>query len=366
MYSLRIITFDSPGLKNDAETYKKVFEQNNYSVDIAILYSDNQSIIQPKYDINLFLERISPKKFKTVFPSTLNLLMPNQEIFGSYDELKYMDYILCKSEAARSFFEYMKKEKNYKYICFYTKFTTNIPESLKHIELHKNVNLFVHLAGKSSFKNTDSLIYCWLTNNGFLDIDPEIELYVTCYKNCFKQMKDNLKKYFKYNTNYFSGPQNDVIRIKNMVFYTTHAPLDEYNKMLTSANVALCISSKEGFGHYINEARFFETFVVILDAEPMNELVIDNVNGLVIKDPTLLEKDLSQHTSYKMYSAYPKIEDLKKAIIYCIKNKKELHTMGKNGRKMFINDEKFFIKTMTEIILNDLNNNISVVNRINI
>lgn len=348
MHSLRIITYDSPGLKNDAETYKKVFEQNNYSVDLAILYSDNQSIIQPKYDINLFLERIAPKKFKTVFPSKLNLLMPNQEIFDSFDELKYIDYVLCKSKIAQSFFEYMKKEKNYKYICFYTKFTTNIPENLKYIEPHKNTNLFVHLAGKSSFKNTDSLIYCWLTNNGFLDIDPEIELHITCYKSCFRRTKDNLKKYFDYDVNL--KPQNDIIRIKNIVLYTSHAPINTYNDMLTTANVAMCISSKEGFGHYINEARYFETFIVTLDAEPMNELVIDNVNGLVIKDPTLLEKDISRYTSYKIYSAYPKIEDLKKAIIYCIKNKRELHSMGKNGKKMFIDDEKYFTKAMTEIM----------------
>ena len=37
---------------------------------------------------------------------------------------------------------------------------------------------------KSGFKNTPDLVHCWIKNKGFLDIDPDIKLVITCYEHC--------------------------------------------------------------------------------------------------------------------------------------------------------------------------------------
>lgn len=350
MHNLRIITPDSPGLLNDATIYKQIFEINNYQVEIFIQDSRKiENTPHKKYDINLFLERIHPKNYTTMFPSSLNLLMPNQELFISFQELENIHYVLCKSKIALSYFKHIKKEKNYNYICFYTKFTTKIPKELKNRTIDKNKNLFVHLAGKSAMKNTEFLIHCWIKNDGFIDIDPNIELHITCYRSCFKKMIERLKEY--HNFNFQLKSQNDVIIYKNMHLHNSPAPKELYEKLLTTASVAVCISLQEGFGHYINEARYFETFIISLDAPPMNELVKDNKNGVLIHKLDKSHKEwIGQFTSYKLYKVYPDIDELKEKLIYCIKNKDDLHELGKNGRDMYFKDKKYFIKKMNKII----------------
>lgn len=354
MQTLRIITSNSPGLLNDADTYKKIFSKYNYNVDILInerFWNHKQP--KNKYHINLFLEHIAPINFIEIFPSDINIFMPNQELFASFDELKDINYILCKSKLALQYFKHIKKEKNHKYKCLYTKFTTNIPKTIKKSKINKNPNLFVHLAGKSGSKNTASLIYCWMQNKGFLDIDPNIELYITCYRTCFKKMIIGLKELYNFDFNYNSKQKE--IKIKNITFYSEPAPIENYNNLLINANVALGISSQEGYGHYINEARFFETSIVVLDHPPMNELVEDNVNGFIVKEPILEQKDwIKEFSSFKLYKAYPNIDNLSKVIKNCILNKNNLHELGKNGKNMYLNDKKYFKKRMKKFITNEL------------
>jgi hypothetical protein len=270
--TLRIITLDSPGLLNDATIYKNIFKLHNYNVFILkIKYEDiNNVSTEISYcDINLFLETISytrkhnqplckqGNKIKQcssessesrwdihkIFPSKINLFMPNYEFFLDYDKLKYIDFVLCKTKITMDMFTYLKKEHSYEYECVYTKFTTFIPKELRitNEKINKNVNLFVHLAGKSPFKNTNILVYTWIKYNGFMDIDPNIKLVITCYKSCYKRLLENLKKYQNYKVNWDKNTDRDDMLIhKNMTFYFLPAPNDEYLNLLYSANVAIC------------------------------------------------------------------------------------------------------------------------------
>lgn len=350
MKTLRILTSNSPGLLNDASIYKNIFTKYGFHVDIILNERETpHKSQQSKYDVNLFLEYISPNNFKQIFPSKLNLFMPNQELFINFGELENINYVLCKTKIALSFFKKLKKEKSHNYTCFYTKFTTNIPDNLKTIKPNKDPNLFIHLAGKSTSKNTDALIYCWIKNDGFLAIDPNIKLHITCYRSCFRKMKDRIKEF--YNCDLKTYGTKDVIKIKNLTIYNQPANVETYNNLMTEANIALCISSQEGYGHYINEARFFETFVVVLDAPPMNELVKNDINGILVKNPQLFEKKSQmKYTSVPLYYYIPNMENLEKTIIYCIKNKFSLHEKGKIGKHMFIKDKHFFKKRMKKII----------------
>ena len=45
--------------------------------------------------------------------------------------------------------------------------------------------------------------------------------------------------------------------------------------------VHICPSAREGFGHYINEARSVGAVVLTIDAAPMSEFVVDGESGVV-------------------------------------------------------------------------------------
>ena len=228
-------------------------------------------------------------------------------------------------------------------------------------------NLFVHLAGKSSFKNTDSLVHCWIKNKGFLNIDPDIKLIITCFEHCSRWLTSSLKRWHNYD--FEKDPdvkinhKNNIVTYKNMIIYfSLIAPLSTYIDIMVKANVAICISNKEGYGHYINESRFMQKFIITLDYPPMNELVIDKDdksggnggngggNGIVLKKKNKFVKQIYKETKFNFNEAYPDSDELRDSIIWCIKHKNELRKWGENGRKMFLDDKKYFENSMEKFI----------------
>lgn len=346
-YSIRIITTKSPGLLNDANIYKKIFIKYGFNVDIYIY--DFKNRLNTKWnlkliDINLHLEHVVPN---ISYYAKINIYMPNQEFFlHSFKFINKIDYILCKTKIATEFFTSIKKSHKYKYRCIYTKFTTLVPYKINDIKINKDVNLFVHLAGKSPFKSTAHLVKCWLNNNGFISIDPNIKLYITCYASCNYGMLETLKKYLNIDISKYDFEQIKYgIKIGNMTIFTEKN--DMYNELLINNSLAICISDQEGYGHYINEARYYKSAVLTVDHPPMNEQVHDNINGFTLKKLTREPKKLAQiYPTYKIYKVYPNQDELKEKIIYCILNKDKLINYGNVGHKMFLRDRRYFIKKM--------------------
>jgi hypothetical protein len=396
--SLRIIFSHSPSLENDATIYKTEFIKQGYKVEYKLIDSIIHNTTKnkdPYYDVNLFLE-ILPFKFKTMFPAKTNLFMPNNELFidtkednkkygkgytqnryDRYEELKSIDYVLCKTELCNKFFNFIKKEKYrnniYKYQTIYTKFTSLIDDKIKEIinnEL-KNTpdiidpNLFIHLAGKSPFKNTPDLVHCWIKNKGFLDIDPDIKLVITCYEHCSKWFFSGLKQWYHYDfekdPDVSMNHKTNTATYKNMtIYFKPITPFNEYINIITKANVAICISNKEGYGHYINEARYMKKFIITLDYPPMNELVKDkddkNGNGIILKKKNkfINRTGYYKETKFNFNEAYPDSDELRDSIIWCIKHKYELRKWGYNGRQMFLDDKNYFEDKMKKFIENKL------------
>ena len=386
--TLRIIFEHSPSLENDATIYKNEFLKQGYKVDFKLIDSilhNTTKTREPYYNVNLFLE-ILPSTCKNIFPSKTNLFMPNNELFidtkednkkygkgytyNRYEELKSIDFILCKTELCHTFFNFIKKEKYrnniYKYQTIYTKFTSSIRKEIKDIvdkDDYSNTiidpNLFVHLAGKSPFKNTPDLIHCWIKNKGFLDIDPNIKLVITCYEHCSFWFNKTLTRFFKYDfekdKEVHMNYKTNIATYKNMtIYFKPINPYSDFIDIITKANVAICISNKEGYGHYINEVRYMKKFIITLDYPPMNELVIDKDgiggNGIVLKKKNKFIKQSYKETNFNFSEAYPDSDDLRDSIIWCIKHKHELRKWGENGRKMFLDDKTYFEDKMEKFI----------------
>jgi len=387
--TLRIIYSNSPGLQNDANIYKNEFIKQGYKIDFKLIDSINyinKWKNEPYYDVNLFLESL-PFKCNIMFPSKTNIFMPNNELFidtnednkkkskyNRYEELKSIDFILCKTQLCYKFFNFIKtenkKSRNYKYQNIYTKFTSSIDDKLKVIvdsnsnAFKQDPNLFIHLAGKSHMKNTPELILCWIQNKGFLDIDPDIKLVITCYGHCYTSLYISLKHWHKYdlkkNPDLSINNKTNIATYKNMtIYFKPIEPLSLYNDIISSASVSICISNKEGYGHYINESRYLKKFIITIDYPPMNELVKDKNdkddklregNGILLKKRTKFSKQTYKETKFNFYEAYPDMNELRDSIIWCIKHKHELRPYGENSRKMFLDDKKYFENSMEKFI----------------
>ena len=158
--------------------------------------------------------------------------------------------------------------------------------------------------------------------------------------------------------------KDDVFTYMNMTIYLskdghTDGHTDgrkgfDYLETMSKANLAICISRKEGYGHYINESRYCKTCILTLDSGPMNELISNNVNGFLLKNKHNYRKKNYKETKYTFIDAYPDITELKDTIIKCIKNKHNLWKYGIEGRKMYDSDKEYFVNAMEKIIMERL------------
>ena len=224
---------------------------------------------KPKFDANIFLERVFPRWFGS---ASTNLLIPNQERFPKrhLKHLKHIDHILCKSRHAEDIFSALG------YSTEYIGFTSSdlLDETIK-----PDYQSFFHLAGRSTLKGTETILKLWENH-------PEWPTLTVV------QCKDN-------------APENVP---ENVKLITDYIPHEEIKTLLNSHGIHLCPSLSEGWGHYIVEAMSCRAVVVTTDAPPMNELITP-ARGIPVPyhhseprhlgtnfhvDPDKLEKNIQQ------------------------------------------------------------------------
>jgi hypothetical protein len=383
--TIRIITIDEANndCKNDMNVYIDIFKKLGYNIDIHILDTNPKIHIKyapnPYYNINLFIDRIGPLVFniKTIFPSRINIFAPNVNTFQNYKEIRDIDIVLCNTKQCYNFINFIRKENskkyNYKFKSYYTNFTTHIPIQLSQISNSKhNTNMsntksmsFIHTANNQKFKNTGSLIHCWLKYNSNT---LNCELHVLCHGLCMTTLLLDIKKMYHYdllNTYNFEKVQdkhssNTILKYKNLYLYLDLKPHDiKYKELIKNADVALCPSRKENYPHYINTARYFNLFVITMNHPPMNELITkkyndnDNVNrtGYLLQK-SKVNKKLYKETNYRFDENYINNEELRDSIIWCLEHKSDIRKYNNtnNGRKMFLDDKKYFENSIEKII----------------
>jgi hypothetical protein len=114
-------------------------------------------------------------------------------------------------------------------------------------DITPDYNAFFHSFGHSGLKGTRQLLDCWIKH-------PEWPSITILGKN---------------NDFYDSYPDNIKV-VGSMV-----TP-QELRTLQLSHGVHICPSFREGFGHYINQARASKALVVTTDFGPMNEFVTPN------------------------------------------------------------------------------------------
>jgi len=214
-------------------------------------------------------------------------LMPNVEM-GELKSEHYWraDVILCKTlvctMSVRMWFEQQGNPRQARVL--YTRHTTsNLALVLKSqltaseaaLKPEKNFTKvsIVHTAGTSTSKGTTKVLDCWLSR---LDLPP-LDIYVS------QRIYDMLiaKKYAA-----------SIAKTKNIHLHVGELDPAVFGRVVTDATYFMCPSRKEGYGHYINQARSSRAFIFTTDAAPMNELITPE-SGALIKasvgaDPTML------------------------------------------------------------------------------
>ena len=389
--SIRIITINEANndCKNDMSVYSDIFKKLGYKIDIHILDTNPKIHIKyapnPYYDINLFIDRIGPLDFKTknIFPSSVNIFAPNVNTFQNYKELKYIDIVLCNTKECYNFINFIRKENikkyNYTFKTYYTNFTTPIPiqlsqnSTIKKNDLGNKPMRFIHNANNQKFKNTGSLIHCWIKYNSKIHSNSvDCELHVLCNGLCMTTLLLDIKKMYHYdllNTYKFetekdTNTNNTILKYKNLYLYLDLTPNDiKYKELIKNADVALCTSRKENYPHYINTARYFNIFVITMNHSPMNELITNhndtdtntNTGSGYLLQKSKVNKKYYKDTNYRFDETYINIEELQDSIVWCLDHQSNIRKYSNttNGRKLFDNDKKYF-ENILKIVLKRL------------
>lgn len=234
------------GLDRDVDLVAGILEDAGHSITRShcrgISFWSRWLPQSPRFDLNIFMERIFPR---WISQAETNLIIPNQERFPKrhLGLLKKIDHVLVKSRHAREIFTPLHPSVHF------TGFTS---KDLHDTSISRQEKSFLHLAGRSTLKGTESVLRLWEKHPEW----PNLLLL---------QHKDNAPE---------AVPENVTLR-------TDYIPDEELNRMMNQQQVHLCPSLSEGWGHYIVEAMACRAVVITTDGPPMNELITNDRGFLV-------------------------------------------------------------------------------------
>jgi glycosyltransferase involved in cell wall biosynthesis len=193
--------------------------------------------------IAIHIERVYPAWYSA---ADIHYLLPNQERFPRrhLGRLRHIDLVLCKSRHAVDVFSREGARTFYLGFTSEDRFSATTP---------KDRDRFVHIAGASTLKGTETVLATWQAHPEW----PELTLVM----------------------NAVLAPSSVPHNVRLISEYLG----DEDMRALQNAcGVHLCPSQAEGWGHYIVEAMSTGAVVITTDAPPMNELV-DVQSGLLVE-----------------------------------------------------------------------------------
>lgn len=182
----------------------------------------------------------------------------------------------------------------------------------------KQFNRFLHVRGVSENKQTETIMETWANNPDF----PEL-LIVMRFRVGF-----SLKRSLRYGN--------------NVTVLLREIPEDSLRQLQNLIGIHICPSAAEGFGHTLNEARSASSVLITTQAPPMQDLVIDGTNGLLV--PTVVPPEPFNLSERHLIDD----EDLAKVVRLLLAMPVEARLqMGRKSREMYEHDrEQFFARLL--------------------
>jgi hypothetical protein len=282
------------GITRDMDIIRDILSGAGYEVECHHSFRTNTT---KKFDLGIWLERFNPKHFELC---DINILIPNQEWFepGWMPVLPEFKVILTKTKYADEIFRNL--DCSTEYISF-TSEDRYLPQITKD-DYH-----WIHVAGKSIQKQTETVITTWVNNPGF----PQLTI-----------VQD--PKFYK--------PRPTARNINYMI---DRVPDDILKTMQNCNAVHVCPSTTEGFGHYIMEAMSCKCTPLTTNAAPMTELVTEDRGFLV--------NSVRQEQMRLSLANFITEKDLEKSVIQItITEDAKKREMGEKAREYFLKNDCFF------------------------
>jgi len=270
----------------------------------------HRHLLAAKYDVNLFLEDISPGFFRY---ASVNMFIPNPEWFkdNQHRHLPGIDVVLCKTlEAQKTFSQLGCKVR-----CI--GFTSE--DRSDSAFTHRRLNTFLHLAGRSWQKGTRALTDLWLRH-------PEWPTLTVV---------QNARTY----------NQSRVLPIEapNIVHQLGRLDDAALRALQNRHAFHLCPSEAEGFGHCIAEAMSCAALTLTTNAPPMNELITPERGVLV--DYHRMSK---QRSGANYYVDPADLERKIEAIIAM--DEYAIAQLGDNARRWYLENDRLFRTRLVEAL----------------
>ena len=383
----RIIIKDNVGgIVADKDTIKELLESIGYHVEVVV-YNDikdklvlKQSILFKKVNIQIFIEHVLLEKM----PADKSYIFINQEYISDWDIALMKEGLiipLCKThEGLKTLFKL--GVSNAKYVGFGNN------RKISHIDsIEKISNLFIHIVGASPLKGTRLLIETWINkkikepliitaNNkagGNTDLfkfwkslKPKVKELPESILNKWEEWKNFMKlQITNTNTKSVSNlPPFESIGTSSVYFCNTVLDYNVIQFLQSVADVHMCPSLIEGWGQYIDEGRRSKAVVLTLNAPPMNELIDNNISGILVnasRGPSMKQllpygwiQYFTKDKEYNkfLYKTYKTSQhDLYNSIIKILKmSPDQKRKLGNNAFKQSQLDYNKFSKKFIEII----------------
>ena len=276
-------------------------------------------------DINIFFEIVSNILLKY---AKYNILVPNQEWFYKCwkNYINFFDLILVKTKYAESIFIDLKNDKNVKYLGW---------RSLdRNLDKQKKKKKFVHICGKSIYKQTQTII-------------------------------DNWKEEYPTLTIVYSPKDVKLIEKKllNITYITQKLSEEDLNQLMNDCYYHLCCSETEGYGHYINEAKSCKSIVITTNGPPMNEL-INSKNGFLIN--IVNKEKMKDNLGNKYLIDLNHFDEIIKHVVTL--SDSSLKSYGLEARKSFMKSNENYFNNLRDIFNNIFSqlNNLKITNFVKI
>lgn len=234
-------------------------------------------------------------------------------------KLEYTDgpkNLLCKTRQCYDILSKLDVDNTYNIV--YSGFTS-MDKYNKYYR--QNYSKFVHIAGKSPYKNTIQLVNIWKKY-------PEWStLTILCREK-----------------HILSAIQKITDTTSNIDLIDTYVTNKKLSELYNNYGVHICLSAHEGFGHYIYEGMSSEAVVVYGNVPPTNEWFTHMENGIGVK----MDSDGVVNTICPKYKINETdfVKKIKKIINM---SSSSLEQIGKKARKTFLKQKKDYFTTMSKI-----------------
>ena len=273
-------------------------------------WSHQKNLAASLYDINLFLEDITPSFFSF---ARINVFIPNPEWFrkSQHRHLSGIDSVFCKTKSGQGVFDALGCPTRF------ISFTSD--DRLSTLSPEKKRQGFLHLAGRSWQKGTKALTDTWLRH-------PEWPV-LTVVQNPRTYSQSRVKKIYASNINHLlERPDNTRL-----------------NTLQNAHSIHLCPSEAEGFGHCIAEAMSCRAVTLTTDAPPMNELITHD-RGILVA----YEKTQKQRAGVNYYVDTADLEKKLEKIMEM--GPSSMDKLGGKARLWFEQNDRFFRTQFVEAL----------------